>query len=49
VAFTRDGATAVHPSPDDVLQAGDVLSLVGNDAQLAAARALIAGGPGVTP
>ena len=49
VAVTRDGATAVHPSPDDVLQAGDVLSLVGNDAQLAAARELIAGGPGVTP
>jgi CPA2 family monovalent cation:H+ antiporter-2 len=49
VAVTRDGATAVHPSPDDVLQAGDVLSLVGNDAQLAAARELIADGPGVTP
>ena len=38
VAFTRDSDTAVHPSPDDVLQAGDVLSLVGNEAQLAAAR-----------
>jgi K+/H+ antiporter YhaU regulatory subunit KhtT len=45
VAVTRDGATEVHPSPDDVLQAGDVLSLVGNDAQLAAARDLISAGP----
>jgi CPA2 family monovalent cation:H+ antiporter-2 len=45
VAVTRDGATEVHPSPDDVLQAGDVLSLVGNDAQLAAARELISAGP----
>jgi CPA2 family monovalent cation:H+ antiporter-2 len=49
VALTRDGETLVHPPPHDVLQAGDVLSLVGHDAQLAAARALIAGGPGVTP
>jgi CPA2 family monovalent cation:H+ antiporter-2 len=45
VAYTREGDTAVHPSPSDVLQAGDVLSLLGNDAQLAAARILIASGP----
>jgi len=45
VALTRESDTAVHPSPDDLLQAGDVLSLVGNDVQLAAARALIASGP----
>jgi CPA2 family monovalent cation:H+ antiporter-2 len=45
VAFTRESATAVHPSPGDVLQAGDVLSLLGNESQLAAARALIASGP----
>jgi CPA2 family monovalent cation:H+ antiporter-2 len=45
VAYTREGDTAVHPSPDDVLQAGDVVSLLGNDTQLAAARALIASGP----
>jgi CPA2 family monovalent cation:H+ antiporter-2 len=45
VAYTREGDTAVHPSPEDVLQAGDVLSLLGNDTQLAAARALIASGP----
>jgi hypothetical protein len=49
VAFTRDGDTAVHPSPDDVLQAGDVLSLVGNDAQLASARSLISAGPPAAP
>ncbi|MGE5199687.1 MAG: potassium channel family protein, partial [Rhodospirillaceae bacterium] len=45
VAFTRGSDTAVHPSPDDVLQAGDVLTLLGDDRQLAAARALIASGP----
>jgi monovalent cation:H+ antiporter-2, CPA2 family len=45
VALTRDSDTAVHPSADDVLKAGDVLSLVGNDEQLAAARSLIASGP----
>jgi CPA2 family monovalent cation:H+ antiporter-2 len=45
VALTRDGETIVHPPPDDVLQAGDVLSLVGSDAQLAAARDLISAGP----
>jgi CPA2 family monovalent cation:H+ antiporter-2 len=45
VAFTRGSDTAVHPSPDDVLEAGDVLSLVGTEPQLAAARALIASGP----
>jgi K+/H+ antiporter YhaU regulatory subunit KhtT len=45
VAYTREGDTAVHPSPGDVLQAGDVLSLLGNEAQVTAARALITAGP----
>ena len=45
VAFTREGATAVHPSPGDVLQAGDILTLVGSVPQLAAARELVASGP----
>jgi CPA2 family monovalent cation:H+ antiporter-2 len=45
VAYTRGGDTAVHPSPGDVLQAGDVVSLLGSESQLAAARALIASGP----
>jgi CPA2 family monovalent cation:H+ antiporter-2 len=45
VAFTRDSDTAVHPSPDEVLQAGDVVTLVGTEPQLSAARALIASGP----
>ena len=45
VAYTREGDTAVHPSPGDVLQAGDVLCLVGSDEQLAAARRLISAGP----
>ena len=45
VAFTRESATAVHPSPDDVLQAGDILTLVGSEPQLASARELITSGP----
>jgi len=45
VAFTRESATAVHPSPGDVLQAGDILTLVGSEQQLAAARTLVAAGP----
>jgi monovalent cation:H+ antiporter-2, CPA2 family len=45
VAFTRESDTAVHPSPDDVLRAGDVLTLVGHEPQIAAARGLIAIGP----
>jgi TrkA domain protein len=45
VALTRGSDTVVHPSPDDVLQAGDVLSLVGSEHQLASARELIASGP----
>jgi CPA2 family monovalent cation:H+ antiporter-2 len=46
VAVSRGGATAVHPAPDDRLAAGDVLCLVGDAAQIEAARACIAGGPG---
>jgi CPA2 family monovalent cation:H+ antiporter-2 len=45
VAFTRGSDTSVHPSPDEVLRAGDVLTLVGDERQLADARALIASGP----
>ena len=33
------------PSPDDVLQAGDVLTLVGNAQQIAAACELLRSGP----
>jgi CPA2 family monovalent cation:H+ antiporter-2 len=47
LAFTREGATAVHPSPGDVLEAGDIVTLVGNEEQLAAARALMASGPAI--
>jgi len=46
VALARDGGTAVHPSPDDVLKAGDVLTFVGDERQVAAAAALIESGPG---
>jgi len=45
VALTRGHDTAVHPPPDDVLDAGDILTLVGDQQQLAAARSLIASGP----
>jgi CPA2 family monovalent cation:H+ antiporter-2 len=48
VAVSRGEATAVHPSPLDRLQAGDVLCLVGDERQIAAARELIASGPGRT-
>ena len=46
VALTRDRGTAVHPSPDDVLEAGDVLTFVGDARQVAAAIELLQSGPG---
>ena len=46
VAVSRRNATAVHPSPTDRLEAGDVLCLVGDERQIAAARELLAAGPG---
>lgn len=49
VALTRDNGTAVHPSPDDVLEAGDVLTFVGDERQVAAAIALLESGPGAGP
>ena len=45
VAVSRGDATAIHPAPADVLETGDVLCLVGNPAQIGAARACIARGP----
>jgi CPA2 family monovalent cation:H+ antiporter-2 len=45
VAVSRGVATAVHPSPTDRLEPGDVVCLVGNDRQIAAARDLMAVGP----
>jgi CPA2 family monovalent cation:H+ antiporter-2 len=45
VAVSRGDDTAVHPSPEDVFQVGDVVSLVGDTAQLEAARELLAHGP----
>jgi len=49
VAFTRESDTAVHPSPDDVLQTGDVLTLVGRAEQIAAACELLRTGPDARP
>jgi CPA2 family monovalent cation:H+ antiporter-2 len=45
VALARGEATAVHPSPEDVLRAGDVLFLVGDEKQVASARDLLIAGP----
>jgi len=44
VAVSRGQATAVHPSPGDRIEAGDVLCLVGDEAQIAAARELLTSG-----
>jgi CPA2 family monovalent cation:H+ antiporter-2 len=45
IAVSRGEATAVHPSPGDVLEVGDVVCLVGSAAQIAAARGLLEAGP----
>jgi CPA2 family monovalent cation:H+ antiporter-2 len=45
VSVSRGEATAVNPDPGDRLQAGDVLCLVGDEGQIARARALAAEGP----
>jgi len=46
VAVSRGDDTAVHPSPDDAFEKGDVVCLVGSATQIAAARTLLAEGPG---
>jgi CPA2 family monovalent cation:H+ antiporter-2 len=45
IAVSRGTATAVHPSPEDVLEVGDVVCLVGSAPQIAAARDLLESGP----
>ena len=45
VAVSRGEATAVHPAPEDVLEFGDVVCLVGSTSQIAAARELLDAGP----
>jgi CPA2 family monovalent cation:H+ antiporter-2 len=45
VAVSRGESTAVHPSPEDVLEVGDVVCLVGSALQIAAARELLEAGP----
>ncbi len=45
IAVSRGEATAVHPSPEDVLEVGDVVCLVGNASQITAARELLESGP----
>jgi CPA2 family monovalent cation:H+ antiporter-2 len=44
VALSRADDTAVHPSTEDVFEVGDVVSLVGDTAQIEAARGLLARG-----
>jgi len=41
VSASRGEATTVNPAPQDVIAAGDVLCLVGNDEQIARARSLV--------
>jgi CPA2 family monovalent cation:H+ antiporter-2 len=45
VAVSRGEATAVHPAPEDVLEVGDVVCLVGSALQISAARELLEAGP----
>ncbi|MFB3854314.1 MAG: cation:proton antiporter [Vicinamibacterales bacterium] len=45
VALSRGEATAVHPAPGDTLEAGDLVTLVGDRRQIALATDLIHGGP----
>jgi CPA2 family monovalent cation:H+ antiporter-2 len=45
LALSREGASAVHPVPADVVEAGDILYLVGGGDELAAARRLLDHGP----
>jgi CPA2 family monovalent cation:H+ antiporter-2 len=46
VAVSRGDDTAVHPSPLDLFEVGDLVCLVGDPEQIAAARALLERGPG---
>ncbi len=43
VGIERNGNSIINPGPDEELQAGDKVLLLGNPAQLAAARKLLAG------
>jgi CPA2 family monovalent cation:H+ antiporter-2 len=45
VALSRGDDTAAQPSPGDVFEVGDVVSLVGDTGQIEAARDLLARGP----
>lgn len=45
VGVSREGATLVHPVPEDVFHAGDVLYLVGDAGALSAALHLLEHGP----
>ena len=45
VAVSRGKATAVHPAPEDVIEVGDVVCLVGSALQISAARELLEAGP----
>jgi monovalent cation:H+ antiporter-2, CPA2 family len=45
LASSRGGGSAVHPLPADVVEAGDILYLVGGGEELAQARRLLEDGP----
>jgi CPA2 family monovalent cation:H+ antiporter-2 len=46
VGIERNGASLINPGPDEELQAGDQVSLLGTRAQLASAKAALENGPG---
>jgi CPA2 family monovalent cation:H+ antiporter-2 len=49
LASSRGGGSAVHPLPADVMEAGDILYLVGGAGELAQARRLLEHGPAGSP
>jgi CPA2 family monovalent cation:H+ antiporter-2 len=49
LASSRGGGSAVHPLPADVVEAGDILYLVGGGKELAQARRLLEDGPSHEP
>jgi CPA2 family monovalent cation:H+ antiporter-2 len=46
VGIERNGVSLINPGPDEELQTGDQVSLLGTRAQLASAKAALENGPG---
>jgi K+/H+ antiporter YhaU regulatory subunit KhtT len=45
LALSREGSSAIHPVASDLVEAGDILYLVGGGGELAEARRLLERGP----